>query len=169
MVPLVAVVVLLDMYDFDRGKLGPMEQSKLIASFTCDHKQLNPRAFTADWCELADAYNTYLQNGNYLPVAQAVLKVFSGKDQVPLLYGIGQYAYKLSLKDQSIAEETARTLNRLFTACITEKTPKADKKWGAYRLAGLLLRCYLHAVHQVNLVGNVVRAWHACELPPIER
>lgn len=146
-----------------------MDQSKLIASLTFDRKKLNTNTFTGEWSELAEAYNGYLSSGNYLPVAQAVLKVFSGKAQVPLLYAIGQYAYKLSIKDQSVAEETARTLNRLFTACITEKAAKPDKKWGAYRLAGLLLRCYFHAVHQVNLVGNVVRALQACELPPIEK
>lgn len=104
-------------------------------------------------------------------VVNNFLRLFSNAFQLPLLYVIGGDCWKLaSLSGSSEAQEqAARAINKLFIACITERSVLSlqSRKWGTYRTAALLLRVYFH-LGQLNLVQNVLKALQACELPGID-
>ena len=134
---------------------------------------LNPSTFPSDLSETVTAFNEYLACSGpaaaYLAVPAAFLKSFRGVEgQVALLYGLGRHAYQLCLNSKTAAEECARLLLRLLTACITEKQERVGKRAGAYAMASLLLRCYFHLVRQTGLIGNVLRVMSTCDLPAPE-
>jgi hypothetical protein len=68
------------------------------------------------------------------------LRVFSDASQLPLLYVLGEDAWWLvkgASASSEVKEQAARAINRLFIACITERTALTAKsrKWGTYRVA----------------------------------
>lgn len=96
------------------------------------------------------------------------LRIFSSSSHLPILYKLTSDCWKLALFSGSseAQEQAARVINRSFIACITERS-SFSRKWGTYRIAGLLLRVYFH-LGQLNLVQNVIKALNACELPAID-
>ena len=98
------------------------------------------------------------------------LRIFTNSSQLSLLYSFGEDSWQLaSLSGSSDAQEqAARSINKLFIACITERSSltSQSRKWGTYRTAALLLQVYFH-LGQLNLVQNVLKALQACELPGI--
>ena len=103
-------------------------------------------------------------------VINSFLRIFSTASQLPVLYVLGSDAWKLAVQSESSEsqEQAARVVNRLFIACITERSAlsQQSRKWGTYRIGALLLRIYFH-IGQLNLVQNVLKALQACELPDI--
>lgn len=104
-------------------------------------------------------------------VVNNFLRIFVNASQLPLLYVIGGDCWKLAAISGSseAQEQAARAINKLFIACITERSSLSpqSRKWGTYRIAALLLRVYFH-LGQLNLVQNVLKALKACELPGID-
>ena len=104
-------------------------------------------------------------------VINSFLRIFANSSQLSLIYTFGGDCWKLaSISGSSEAQEqAARSINKLFIACITERSSLSpqSRKWGTYRIASLLLRIYFH-LGQLNLVQNVLKALQACELPGID-
>ena len=154
------------------------EMDSIITALTVSRSPLLASSLPDELAETVGAFNAYLSVKDslgaveaYFAVPSAFLKVFKGSEgQVPLLYALGKQAYHLTLASKSplLAEECARLLLRLLTACITEKQERICKRAGAYLMASLLLRCYFHGVKQTSLIGNVVRVMGQCDLPPVE-
>lgn len=100
------------------------------------------------------------------------LRIFSNSSHLSLIYNFGGDCWKLaSLSGSSEAQEqAARAINKLFIACITERSSlnPQSRKWGTYKTASILLRVYFH-LGQLNLVQNVLKALQACELPGIDQ
>lgn len=113
----------------------------------------------------------------WLGLCQAYLRPLSTGErwQLQALYGLCEGLWDLarqaSLEEGSDGpcEEAARLVNRAFTACITDRNPNLEKsrKWGAYRIAGLLFRIYFH-LGQLSLCNNALRAMGAAMLPDLE-
>lgn len=103
-----------------------------------------------------------------------LLRIFTSSSQLVLLYTLGDDLWRLALKSATPSEsqeQAARTINRLFIACITERKAvisEDSRKWGTFKFASLLLRIYFH-LGQLNLVQNVLKALQACELPSVDR
>lgn len=72
-------------------------------------------------------------------------------------------------KNEKYQEEAARVINKVFTACINDRGTNdgQSRKWGTYRIAGILFRIYFH-LKQLNLCTNMLRTINAAELPPID-
>ncbi len=119
----------------------------------------------------ADIKKYFNAANEQINVIDSFLRTISNSSQLTILYTIGGDCWKLaSLSGSSEAQEqAARSINKLFIACITERsvlTPQS-RKWGTYKTAALLLRVYFH-LGQLNLVQNVLKALQACELPDID-
>ncbi|GJJ76217.1 COP9 signalosome complex subunit 12 [Entomortierella parvispora] len=66
-------------------------------------------------------------------------------------------------------EECARTINKAFTICITDRAQlRISKKWGTYNIIGILFRTYFK-LKSHNLCKNILRAVKASDLPDLER
>ncbi|KAL1970604.1 hypothetical protein VTN77DRAFT_4248 [Rasamsonia byssochlamydoides] len=105
---------------------------------------------------------------------------------VPCLYVVGKYlrafaikadaetsqdpaAFGNGLQDDVVAnveknanlEEAARTINRMFTLCLSDRAPiEESRKWGIYGTTNLLFKTYFK-LNQVGLSKNVLRALDA--------
>lgn len=130
----------------------------------------------------------YYQNGDVINAfdeqnicAQSFHKVFSELDRwvLPLHYIIHSDLYYLAvLADKELAsqnkkieklEDTARTLNRAFTYCLTDRrTPNTNsRKWGTYYIVNLLFRTYFK-LKSTNLCKNILRAINVGDMPKLE-
>ncbi len=105
--------------------------------------------------------------------AQRVLRYIIGWDiwTLPVLYTachdiyiLASAADKLLLSRSERAdklEEAARTINRAFTICITDRAPiESSRKWGTYKIIGFLFKTYFK-LNKLALSKNVVRAVRA--------
>ena len=107
-----------------------------------------------------------------LATAQLFLRVFQNAERwmLPVLYGLCQELWLAAKDDASehAMEEAARLVNKAFTLCINDRNPEpeASRKWGTFRVAGLLFRIYF-ALDQLNLCNNALRAIEASVLPPL--
>ncbi|KAI9253382.1 hypothetical protein BDA99DRAFT_519629 [Phascolomyces articulosus] len=64
-------------------------------------------------------------------------------------------------------EEAANVMSKSFTLCITDRNMgNSSKKYGTYRMVGLLFRTYFQ-LKQQNLCKNILRAVRAADLPDI--
>ncbi|KAF8514852.1 PCI-domain-containing protein [Hysterangium stoloniferum] len=65
-------------------------------------------------------------------------------------------------------EDAARTCNKAFSLCMSDRNPAADsRRWGTYYLAGLVMKCYFK-IHTISLSRNIIRALKANpEVPPL--
>lgn len=112
----------------------------------------------------------------WLALCQAYLRPLSTGErwQLGALYGLCEELWALARRTAAeeggdgACEEAARLVNRAFTACITDRNPvlASSRKWGAYRIAGLLFRIYFH-LGQLSLCNNALRAMGAAMLPDI--
>ncbi|KAI9338255.1 hypothetical protein BDR26DRAFT_821474 [Obelidium mucronatum] len=66
-------------------------------------------------------------------------------------------------------EEAARTMNKAFSVCATDRVNPITKsrKWGIYYLANILFRTYF-CVNKLNLCNNLIRSFKGLDLPPLE-
>ncbi|KAG2225053.1 hypothetical protein INT45_003253, partial [Circinella minor] len=65
-------------------------------------------------------------------------------------------------------EEAANVMSKSFTLCITDRNlGHSSKKFGTYRMVGLLFRTYFQ-LKQQNLCKNILRAVRAADLPEID-
>lgn len=104
-----------------------------------------------------------------LVLLQYIQRIFvnSSKWMLPLIYVIGDELWWLarSSNSEEYMQECARAINKTLTICLTDRSPQnASRKWGAYRIMGLLFRIYFH-LDQLNLCNNVLRAMGAADLP----
>ncbi|CAH1762406.1 6039_t:CDS:2 [Entrophospora sp. SA101] len=69
--------------------------------------------------------------------------------------------------DPTNLEIAARTINKSFASCITDRAPSSiSRKWGTYYIAGLLFKTYFK-LKQQNLCKNVMKSIKAsADLPP---
>ncbi|KAI8616173.1 hypothetical protein BC830DRAFT_1063678 [Chytriomyces sp. MP71] len=67
-------------------------------------------------------------------------------------------------------EEAARTLNKAFSVCATDRfnTAPTSRKWGSYYMCNLLFRTYFR-VRQINLAGNLIRSLKSVDLPELDQ
>ncbi|KAN0067564.1 hypothetical protein V8E54_014433 [Elaphomyces granulatus] len=67
-------------------------------------------------------------------------------------------------------EDAARTINRMFTLCLSDRAPMDEsRKWGIYNTTNLLFKTYFR-LNQVGLSKNLLRAIDASsgDLPSLE-
>ncbi|KAG0301635.1 COP9 signalosome (CSN) subunit [Dissophora globulifera] len=67
-------------------------------------------------------------------------------------------------------EDCARTINKSFTVCITDRSPlQFSRKWGTYNIVGILFRTYFK-LKSHNLCKNILRAVKAAaDLPDLDQ
>lgn len=117
--------------------------------------------------------------GAWLGLCQTYLRILqSGGERwhLPLLYKLvdelWQVAKEADAEDPAgqCQEEAARLANKAFTICITDRNPSTEssRKWGTYRIAGLLFRIYF-ALGQLGLCNNALRAIGASQLPSLDQ
>ncbi|KAF8530902.1 hypothetical protein JB92DRAFT_2854242 [Gautieria morchelliformis] len=54
-------------------------------------------------------------------------------------------------------EDAARTCNKAFSFCMSDRNPVAEsRRWGSYYLAGLVMKCYFK-IHTISLSRNIIR------------
>lgn len=86
---------------------------------------------------------------------------------LPVVHVLNDDLWRMAraLNSEESVQECARTVNKTVTICLTDRCASSDsRKWGAYRMAGLLFRIYFH-LGQLNLCNNVLRAMGAADLP----
>ncbi|KAJ3329305.1 COP9 signalosome (CSN) subunit [Blyttiomyces sp. JEL0837] len=98
---------------------------------------------------------------------------------LPVIYTINSDLFNLSIKADThltaksqkpkCLEETARTLNKAFSVCATDRfsSKEYSRKWGAYYICNLLMRTYFK-LGQINLCTNLLRSMQNADLPDIE-
>jgi hypothetical protein len=67
-------------------------------------------------------------------------------------------------------EQAAWTINRIFTACLNDRSDLSEsRKWGIYSTTNLLFKTYFK-LNSISLTRNVIRALEAAneDLPPLE-
>ncbi|KAF9581539.1 COP9 signalosome (CSN) subunit [Lunasporangiospora selenospora] len=65
-------------------------------------------------------------------------------------------------------EDCARTLNKSFTQCITDRSPMDEsRKWGTYYMIALLFKTYFK-LKSHNLCKSIIRATTVATLPRLE-
>lgn len=138
---------LLSLKMYRKVKLGTAISSKTI--------------FTS-WLGLCQTYLRILQSGGerwHLPLL------------FQLVHELWEVAKEADAEDPTgqCQEEAARLANKAFTICITDRNPSAEmsRKWGTYRIAGLLFRIYF-ALGQLGLCNNALRAIGASQLPDLQ-
>lgn len=107
-------------------------------------------------------------------------KLFSAFDRsyLPLLYVMNRRLRQLALKADEQAdkaashaslEEAARTLNKSFTLCVTDRSAiQESRKWGVYYMINLLMPTYAR-LNTRSLCKNLVRAASVGEMPKFEQ
>ncbi|KAH8700550.1 hypothetical protein BGW36DRAFT_395617 [Talaromyces proteolyticus] len=68
-------------------------------------------------------------------------------------------------------EDAARTINRMFTLCLSDRAPiEESRKWGIYETTNLLFKTYFK-LNQVGLSKSVLRALNAssADMPRLEQ
>lgn len=68
---------------------------------------------------------------------------------LPFLYKLVDdlWFWSKQIDNEKIKEETARTINRAFTFCVTDRSSQdleKSRKWGTLRIANLLFKIYFH-------------------------
>ncbi|KAI9342742.1 hypothetical protein DFJ73DRAFT_842194 [Zopfochytrium polystomum] len=83
---------------------------------------------------------------------------------------IGDENLKARGQKPTFLEEAARTMNKAFSVCATDRFSSRDqsRKWGAYYVCNLLMRTYFK-LGQINLCTNLLRSIASADLPPIEQ
>ncbi|OZJ03985.1 hypothetical protein BZG36_04039 [Bifiguratus adelaidae] len=114
-------------------------------------------------------------------VANHFLKAFPTLTRwsLPVLYVINAELHWLAIQaDDQLAkagekkgklEEASRTLNKSFTACMTDRNinMKESRKWGTYFIVNLLFKTYFRLKTQ-TLCKNVIRALTNQNLPSLD-
>ncbi|ORX97839.1 hypothetical protein K493DRAFT_215274, partial [Basidiobolus meristosporus CBS 931.73] len=117
-----------------------------------------------------------------LACCQAFLRIFTTQTNwcLPVLYVVNT-----DLRDVAIMadnqlllrrektgklEDAARSINKSFTACITDRNSsvQTSRKWGTYRIINLLFSTYFK-LKSHGLCENILRAVKASDLPSLER
>ncbi|KAI9204767.1 uncharacterized protein BJ171DRAFT_503548 [Polychytrium aggregatum] len=115
-------------------------------------------------------------------LAQTFHQIFTTQTRwcLPIFYAIAKDLRDLSIQADLLlsqqgmkvgrVEEAARTLNRGFSLCITDRSGyEATRKWGTYYITNLLFKTYFQ-LGSTNLCTNVLRLIAAApDLPPLER
>lgn len=107
-----------------------------------------------------------------LALALAIQRIFQSTNRwlLPTIHRIHKELWYKALDtgQESCQEECARTVNKLVTICLTDRSPlPQSRKWGVYRIVSLLFQIYFH-LGQLNLSANVLRAMGAAsDLPDI--
>ncbi|KAH6567705.1 hypothetical protein BASA50_003961 [Batrachochytrium salamandrivorans] len=99
---------------------------------------------------------------------------------LPILYAIIRDLRSLSIRadafllasDQKTGhlEEAARTMNRAFSACVTDRSSPIDvsRKWGTYYVVNVLFKTYFK-LNSTNLCSTILRSLQSADLPEISR
>ncbi len=112
----------------------------------------------------------------WLGLCQTFLRLVQSTDRwiLPVLHQLLDQLWQFSKQDDSNGdarmEEAARLVNKAFVLCITDRNANIgqSRKWGTYKVAGLLLRIYF-AIGQLNLCQNALRAIEASQLPDLSQ
>ncbi|KAF9206752.1 COP9 signalosome (CSN) subunit [Haplosporangium sp. Z 27] len=109
------------------------------------------------------------------------LRIFQKSTNWPLetLFTLNRDLRKLAVEaDQQLIkrgdkptnlEDCARTINKSFTTCITDRSPLSiSKKWGTYGIVCILFRTYFR-LKSHNLCKNILRAIKVADLPDLDR
>ncbi|KAJ3184899.1 COP9 signalosome (CSN) subunit [Gaertneriomyces sp. JEL0708] len=98
----------------------------------------------------------------------------------PVLYAVNSDLRNLSLwADNALQErrskpkyleEAARTMNKAFSYCVTDRFSQLEKsrKWGTYHIVNLLFKTYFK-LSQTNLCTNILRSIAAGDIPPLDK
>jgi hypothetical protein len=111
--------------------------------------------------ELAQHVTTVLGNNSrwFLPVVNTV-----NRD----LY---ELACRHSRKNKSndALEEAARTMNKVFSICITDRNASTaeSRKWGVYGVVNLLFKTYFK-LSSTNLCTNILKSLESADLPSLD-
>lgn len=109
--------------------------------------------------------DTFKEQLNTIQIFSRILSTMT-RWVLPVLYVLMEDLWKLASEDVKRMEESARTINKLFTICITDRNldMSISRRWGTIKLAGFLFRIYFH-IWQLNLCNNVLRAMETADLP----
>ncbi|KAL1971847.1 hypothetical protein VTN31DRAFT_1935 [Thermomyces dupontii] len=185
------------LHDRSRGvKLPKQEGNAWVNVFTAYWKaagelvKLQQSPQEGNWVKVFEAWND---------VTQQLIRGYSTGSfsawTIPCLYVVGKYlrsfamkadaesssdptAYQTAFQDDVVAEtdknvrleEAARTINRMFTLCLTDRAPlEESRKWGIYGTTNLLFKTYFK-LNQIGLSKNLLRALYASsdDLPGME-
>ncbi|KAJ3129529.1 COP9 signalosome (CSN) subunit [Nowakowskiella sp. JEL0407] len=71
-------------------------------------------------------------------------------------------------KKANMLEDAARTINKAFTYCITDRFSllEESRRWGTYYISALLMKTYFR-LKQINLCSNILKAIAASDLPEL--
>ncbi|KAJ5245981.1 hypothetical protein N7468_000964 [Penicillium chermesinum] len=101
------------------------------------------------------------------------LRIFAIKADTEVASGdSGSFGFQEDFGAETNAnmEEAARTINRMFTLCLTDRAPRGtSRKWGVYETTNLLFKTYFK-INSVSLTKNLLRALEAQshDIPPLE-
>ncbi|KAJ6144277.1 hypothetical protein N7470_008172 [Penicillium chermesinum] len=101
------------------------------------------------------------------------LRIFAIKADTEVASGdSGSFGFQEDFGAETNAnmEEAARTINRMFTLCLTDRAPReTSRKWGVYETTNLLFKTYFK-INSVSLTKNLLRALEAQshDIPPLE-
>ncbi|KAI8906586.1 hypothetical protein DFJ77DRAFT_525775 [Powellomyces hirtus] len=115
-------------------------------------------------------------------VAQTFHQVFASQTRwcLPVLYAVNGDLRMLSIEADEILrssgekggklEEAARTMNKAFSYCVTDRfsAPDKSRKWGTYHIVNLLFKTYFRLT-QTNLCASILRSLTAGDIPPLDR
>lgn len=105
-----------------------------------------------------------------LDLVQIVLRELLPKgdrSMLPVIYTLTADLWEAAVQSKKgeAEEEAARTINRAFTVCITDRSGLVgSRKHGCYKLLSLLMRIYFHR-NQLNLCTQLLRALHTADMP----
>ncbi|KAI8924299.1 hypothetical protein BC831DRAFT_311434 [Entophlyctis helioformis] len=115
-------------------------------------------------------------------LAQSFYQIFTTQTNwcLPVLYTITHDLRALSIRaDAALAaageqtgrlEEAARTMNRMFAACATDRLSPIDssRKWGTYYIVNILFKTYFK-LNSTNLCATILRSLKSADVPNVSQ
>ncbi|KAI8912839.1 hypothetical protein EDD86DRAFT_188451 [Gorgonomyces haynaldii] len=109
--------------------------------------------------------------GQWNTLLLAFLQIFHQGERwmLPILLGMCK-DLKSVCQDASQLEESARTLNRGFSICATDRysSLSTSRKWGAYAMANLLFQSYFK-LGSLHLCKNILKSLDSADLPGLSQ
>ncbi|OAJ41741.1 hypothetical protein BDEG_25288 [Batrachochytrium dendrobatidis JEL423] len=98
---------------------------------------------------------------------------------LPVLYVLIRDLRSLSIRADAVLEngkkashleEAARTINRAFSACVTDRSSQTNvsRKWGTYFVVNMLFRTYFK-LNSTNLCSTILRSLQSADLPNLSQ
>ncbi|KAJ1569847.1 COP9 signalosome (CSN) subunit [Nowakowskiella sp. JEL0078] len=154
------------------GKIASNKLAQVWIDFVSLHLRVLYSLATEDFVKASNDQNSLCQQfhlffSNESNWCLAVLYVLN-KDLRTLSIEADDYQVSKGLK-RSALEEAARTINKAFTYCITDRFSSIEesRKWGTYYICTLLMKTYIR-LKQTNLCTNMMKVISGSDLPALD-